>query len=100
MEYVYENPKTGERKTVVQGMNEEHVYEEDGIRWNRVFEPPQFSIGDRLDPWSAQSFQEYTGKRKGKLGDLWELSGELSEKRAAQNGGVDPVKEKYQAQAS
>ena len=95
MEYTFEHPKTGEKRTVTQAMTEEHVYEEGGVQWNRVFYPPRFSIGDTLDPYSADSFKKYTDRRKGTVGDLWQLSGELSEKRKAQNGGIDPVKANY-----
>ena len=38
---------------------------------------------------------ETTAAKKGTMGDMMDYSKELSMKRAAKNGGVDPVKEKY-----
>lgn len=71
------------------------VVEIDGERWKRVFTIPQASIDTKIDPFSKTQFREKTGNKKGTLGDAWAASAELSEKRAAKNGGVDKVKEKF-----
>ena len=36
-----------------------------------------------------------TSDSKGSYGDLMDRSKEMSQKRAAENGGVDPIKQKY-----
>ena len=67
--------------------------------WERVYEIPQISMGNstakRVDPYNHNEFVERTGKMKGNFGNMIDYSRELSEKRAADHGGVDPVKKKY-----
>lgn len=97
MIYLFENPQTGEVRQVWQGMNEQHVYSDGGLVWNRVFTVPAAKIGD--NPYSVQSFLDKTNN-KGTLGDVWDRADDLSHKRASQNGGVDPIKQKYYKQYS
>ena len=53
-----------------------------------------------IDPHSQKAFRDKTGSMKGgTLGQLWDLSRELSEKRAAKEG-VDSVKEAYYTEYS
>lgn len=92
--YSYSNPKTGEIKDIVQGMNDEHVYIEDGVKWDRVFSKPQASVDTKIDPFSSQDFSNKTSSKKGTLGDIFDLSKEASIKRS-EKIGFDPVKEKY-----
>lgn len=92
--YTYINDETGEVKDVVQSMNEPHVYEENGVQWRRVFHVPHTSIDSKMDPFSSKEFVEKTGAKKGTIGDLQDLSREMSDKRAELNGGVDPIKQK------
>lgn len=49
--YIYEHPETKELIEVFQDMNAEHVYiDEKGIKWNRIFSPPTYSLkGSPLD---------------------------------------------------
>ena len=40
--YLYQNPKTGKVKEIVQSVHDTHEYSEDGIKWDRIFRnPPQ-----------------------------------------------------------
>lgn len=94
MIYLYEHPETGETREVIQGMNDIHEYFEDGVKWNRVFTVPHASIDTKIDPNSAADFVKKTGSKKGTFGDMMDLSAELSERRAEQHGGEDPVKRK------
>jgi hypothetical protein len=95
--YVYEHPKTKKRIEIVQRMSEPHEYEEGGVKWKRVFESPQASTGatiGHLDPFDRRGFIEKTGKMRNiTQGDLWDLSAELSAKRA-KKAGKDEIKEK------
>ena len=93
--YVYKHPKKEEYIEVLQGMNDEHVYEQDGLAWERVFLAPNASIDSDVDPFNGRQFVDTTAAKKGTMGDMMDYSKELSMKRASKNGGVDPVKEKY-----
>lgn len=99
MIYVFQNPETKEIREVFQNMHDEHVYytEENGktIKWNRVFTVPNTSVDSKIDPYSKKSYLEKTSNLNGTYGDLQDISRELSEKRAKDHGGKDPLKEKY-----
>ncbi len=49
------------------------------------------SSDNSIDAFSEADFVKKTGNMKGTLGDMENLSREMSEKRAAKNGGEDPV---------
>jgi hypothetical protein len=51
-----------------------------------------FSFNTKVDPYSSNSFVKATDKKM-TMGEMWELSKEMSEKRAKKEG-VDPVKQK------
>lgn len=73
---------------------EEISYTDDkGVKWERVFYAPQASIDANINPNDSKKFAEKTGG-KGTMGDLWDRSRELSEKRE-KIYGKDPVQEKY-----
>lgn len=93
--YIYHNEETGETKEIVQSMKEDHVYFEDGIQWKRVFTVPTASIDTKIDPFSQKQFVEKTGNKKGTMGNIMDLSAELSQKREQSNGKEDPVKRKH-----
>jgi len=91
--YTYLNEETGEAKDVLQSMSEKHEFFEDGVQWKRIFYAPQMSIDTKVDPYSAKDFSKATNK-KGTIGDMMDLSAELSDKRANKDG-TDPVKQKH-----
>lgn len=94
--YTYENPKTGETIDVLQGMNEKHAYiDENGLEWKRVFQIPNAAVDSQIDANNPLAFVDATKNKKGTYGDLLNKSAELSEKRAKEYGGKDPVKEKF-----
>ena len=93
-EYLFENPKTGEIISVIQGIDEEHAYSEEGKEFSRVFTIPNASIDSSPDPFSSQRFGEKTKNMKGSMGDMWDYSKELSQKRKEIVGGEDPVRKK------
>ena len=99
-EYLFENPDTGEVISVIQGVDEEHTYSEDGKVFSRVFTVPNASVDSNVDPFSAQQFTERTKNMKGTMGDIWDYSAELSAKRKKANNGVDPVRKKAEKQYS
>ena len=75
-------------------MSEKHEFEKDGVKWNRLFTPPQMNFDVRVDPYSPKDFNRVTEK-KGTIGDLWDRSAELSHDRASKNGGIDPIKQEF-----
>lgn len=91
--YIYEHPTTGETVEIFQGINDEHVYSQDGVKWNRIITAPNVSA-DSINPNSPQDFIDKTKNKNYTLGDLWDKSKELSEARAKKHGGADPIKEK------
>lgn len=97
--YLYKNPKTGEVREVFQKMNEEHSYSTEGVEWQRVFTVPQASIDTKVNPFSTNKFVDQTAKKKGTMGNLWDYSKEMSEKRKDKEG-YDPMKAKAAEQWS
>lgn len=96
MIYTYKHPETEETIDIEQGMNDEHTYtDSDGVKWDRVFYPPQLATDIKIDPFSTRQFMEKTSK-PGSYGDLIDRSKELSDMRAAKRDGVDPKKVEYE----
>ena len=93
--YIYQNPKTRQVKEILQSIHDKHEYYEDGILWDRVFTSPQVNTQEKLSVNSNEKdFARVTKDQKGTVGDLWERSQELSEKRKKVYG-KDPIKKKY-----
>lgn len=94
--YTFSHPETGETKDLFFHMNDEKKFiDPDGTEWRREYHSPELNSTGSSDPWDSKQFVEKTGKNKGNLGELLDRSSDLSKERASQNGGVDPVKEKY-----
>lgn len=93
--YEYENPETGEVIEVFQEINDEHTYFQGGTQWRRVWSHT-FSLSSNIDPFDPQAFVRKTGEGKMTMGDITDLSKELSIKRLEQ-AGRDEVKEKARA---
>lgn len=72
------------------------IVEIEGDKWTRIFTIPQAAPNGLkpIDPRSSKQFVEKTGAMKGTVGDMLDLSKELSEKRA-EKMGTDPVKDKF-----
>lgn len=93
--YCYKHPDKEEYIDVVQGMNDEHKFFQEGIEWKRVYTVPNAAIDSKIDPFSQNEFIHKTGNKKGTVGDVLDLSAELSEKRAKLDGKEDPIKRDY-----
>lgn len=92
--YLFENPATNEIVEVIQRMNDDHVFiDENGISYKRIYTIPNSSIDSKIDAFSSKDFAQKTGNKKGTIGDLFEKSKELSEKRGG--ASCDPVLKKY-----
>lgn len=93
--YIYQNPNTKETKEIVQSVHDNHEYIENGIKWNRVFTVPQLNTEGTLDAnCDAKKFSEFTKNKRETIGDMWDRSAELSEKRK-KIYGEDSVKKQY-----
>tara|TARA_R100000005_G_C5002753_1_gene210543 strand:+ start:259 stop:603 length:345 start_codon:yes stop_codon:yes gene_type:complete len=95
-EYIYENPETGEQVTVFQNINDDHTFEKDGVKYDRVFLSPFAKVDSlsSIDPNNSNDFVEKTKTKSMTMGELWDTSAELSQKREA-SGGSDPVKKQF-----
>lgn len=99
--YTFSHPETGELLDVFFKMNDKKEYiDESGTKWIREYHSPELNATGKTNPWDSKQFVEKTGRGRGKMGDMMDLSSELSKERASQNGGVDPIKEKYYNQYS
>lgn len=92
--YIYQHPKTKELKEVVQRMTEEHTYVDDkGVKWNRVFTKPQAAMDTQISAHDPKDFVKKTRGKNYTLGQLWDKSAELSDRRGGASG-QDEVKQK------
>ena len=95
-EYLFINPDDPkEVVSVHQSMKEEHKYESNGKAWKREYTVPKASIDSRINPESQSEFVNKTANKKGTMGDLWDVSQEMSERRKDIYGGADPVAKKH-----
>ena len=81
--YIYINPETEETIELVQSVKDKHEYiDKNGKKWNRVFTAPEINTQNKLTAFSSEKeFIETTKNKRGTIGDLWDQSKELSEKR-------------------
>jgi hypothetical protein len=94
--YTFMHPKTEETIDVFFHMSDDKKYtDEKGVEWIRQYHSPELNSTGKTDAWNSKQFVEKTGRESGTVGDLLDRSAELSKERASQNGGVDPLKEKY-----
>lgn len=92
--YLFQHPKTQEIIEVVQRMCEPHTYSDaKGVVWDRVFTKPQAAVNTQISATDSKSFVDKTRGKNYSLGQLWDMSAELSAKRGGVTG-QDPVKAK------
>lgn len=93
--YSYIDDRDNKIYDLVQGMNDTHeAFAPDGYKLRRLWAKPLMSVDNKVDPNSSKDFIKYTSNRAGTLGDLQDLSAELSQKRKDKNAGYDPVEKK------
>lgn len=88
MIYIFEHPETKQIKEVYQKMSDVHEYEENGVKWNRIFSLPNATIDSfgEVDPFDSKAFVKRTAKKGMSIGDMWDESKRLSQKREAEVG--------------
>lgn len=96
MIYQFTHPDTNKMVEVSQKMDEDHVYvDESGEEWVRVWNSPAAVIDGRLSADTSElEFMRKTSDKNYNLGQMWDLSKDLSSKREKQRG-KDPVRESY-----
>jgi len=94
--YLFSHPETEEIREIFFHMNDEKVYiDENSLKWKREYVVPQASIDANIDPYSSRAFVEKT-RKAGNVGELFDLSKEMSEKRGGKKN--DPIKKTHEKQ--
>lgn len=92
--YLFQHPITKQVKEIVQLMNEEHIFiDENKVSWNRIWINPQVAINTQISATDSKSFVDKTRGKNYSLGQLWDMSAELSQKREGMSG-VDEIRVK------
>ena len=91
--YIYQHPETDEYIEVIQKMNDDHVFTDDaGVKWNRVWVTPNAAMDTNANPDSSRQFVDKT--KEWSVGEMWDYSAELGEKRKSKRG-YDHVGEEH-----
>jgi len=95
-EYLYQHPTDGKIIFLIQKINDKHEYTDtNGTKWNRIFTAPQINAQEKLSVNSTEKdFARVTSSQRGNVGDLFDRSQELSDKRKKVYG-KDPIKNEY-----
>ena len=93
--YLFKHPDEEKYEEVFFHMDQIKELIIDGVKWERIYHSPNLNTEASINPWDNNDFVNKTKNKKGTLGDMMDASAELSAKRAEQNGGVDPIKQKY-----
>jgi hypothetical protein len=91
--YLYLDERDDSVYELIQGMNEKHeAFAPDGQKLTRIWTKPQAAVSSisNINPFDAKQFTKVTGEKRGTVGDLMDLSKELSVKRE-EKLGEDPV---------
>jgi hypothetical protein len=97
--YEYQHNDTGEVRPVYRPLSEydkEYCGDEGNEcgKWKKIVSRADGYVKTKLDPYNKNDFVNNLHGKNYTMGDLWDASKELSEKRAEKEG-VDPVKQKY-----
>lgn len=68
---------------------------QDGKVYKRVYAAPLAAKDLNPKDGTLSDYRRTTGEKNLTVGEAWEASREMSERRAAQHGGKDPVKEQF-----
>ena len=95
--YLFMHPETEETIELVQGMKDKHFYvDENGVEWDRVWVNPNTANSTtEMDPYSEKDFVAKTRGKNYTVGEMWNLSKELHEKRKIKEGR-DTIKAKHE----
>ena len=92
--YEYQHPETGKITEVMQSMKADHVFvDSSGVEWKRVFNVPNAAIDTEMNAFSQSDWDRRTKKAGMTMGEMMDLSKEMSVKRETKEG-IDPIKNK------
>ena len=92
--FLYKDSRNGKIHEIIQRMSEKHeAFSSDGFKLERIFTIPRASVDTKISPYSAKEFVAKTAKNGMTLGEMQDLSAELSEKRGGITG-QDEIREK------
>lgn len=96
--YLFEDP-SGNIEEIFYTMNDApsvgtEIINSDGVKVKRIFTIPTASIGTSIDPYSPTDFMTRFENKKVTVGDMFDESKAMSEKRADKDG-KDPIKQHY-----
>jgi hypothetical protein len=95
MIYTFKHPTKNKYIQISQSVNDIHTFfDENGIQWERIYDSPSLSIKTKIDPFSENDFLKATKEKRGSVGDMMDLSTELSEKRKERTGS-DPIQNSF-----
>lgn len=94
------NESTGKTVEVYVPINaptsEHHTQMIEGVAYKRVYSAPLAAVDTSHGDATKEDFKRLTTNKKGlTVGQMWEMSAEMSQHRADKNGGVDTVKESF-----
>ena len=97
----FQNEKTGKIISVLVSIKEpvknHQIQIEDGEVYKRVYDMPSMSMDVKMGDLTKEDFIRSTSSKNYTIGNMMDISKEMSEDRAKRNGGKDPVKEKMYA---
>jgi len=98
--YLFIDNRTGKVSEIVQKMDDKHeAFAEDGYKLDRIFTKPRASVDTQVDPNSSKDFIRRTAKNGMTIGEMMDLSAELSEKRSG-TSGQDEIRHKAETSYS
>ncbi len=96
--YDFADPATGKVISVLVRLDETNearqTQVQDGVTYKRVYSAPAAAHDTIKGSATQQDFHRCADGKNLKVGDLWDMSREMSQDRADRNGGYDPVREK------
>lgn len=94
--YLFKHPTEEKYVEVFQGMKDKHEhFDENGLEWQRRWTVPNAAIDTKINPWKKEEFIRKTENKKGTVGEMMDISSELSEQRARSDGKEDPKRREY-----
>lgn len=67
----------------------------DGKVYKRVYSASQINKDTKVGDATLNDFTKITTDKNLSVGTMWDISKEMSAKRAEKNGGIDPVQQKF-----
>lgn len=97
--FEFQHEESGEIISVLVAISEpdeaRHKQIVDGKTYKRLYSAPIAAKDTLVKDATNQDFKRVTQGKNLTVGQMWEISKEMSEQRQDKNGGIDPVKEQF-----